>query len=1370
MEQTETDVMDPNTIWAEEIQSHFLIGRMSDHLPFTRWYRYITEHRIMDENAAMDRILKCASIWNTTKWVIHSESLRRHFLKVQKTLFESSLPVSTVQEFVGEIRSSLYYSPEQLEMAISTTTNEDSSRMHSDFLKYQQITFVKEVSEKVYIDTYKRHYIFESNKVAMRRPTMIARGNRTYVMPKADMSYVLAYCFFVTGVDLMNVCGEESIPFQIWWMASLLGISPEQFITLPSISEDDIELTKGYIVHIYEPLSCFRFSRFFDGMNLCAEQSALKSLFMPSKEPLEIIQRRFQTLCSREILVDRARILFALNNCSNGEIKSLMNTTEFCSLGSWSTTELGSSENGNCDKLSTDNLEHYCDPCITQNPLEELRIDRCFPGDGISTGNYQSRFFSVLLWTVALFSDSMVNLRFVTSMDVFKLCASIMSILLGGINQQRKGKETLWIFLCIREILSDRVPSHQEETSLTIPKQRDIDRALQDVFYYTLLVGSYFCSQNDFGQCALKQLFGKYIPLLSSSHMCAITISQQLKWPPYQKYHELMSFMVPWNSSVTSWDINVGWNVIPKCTLRSFNTPELLSTMERTYGLFLTQSLVDTIHAASQDEEEWNTSIILPPPLAGYAHLIPLLDSVHHMVKNILYFHRVYQWWKPPQTEETQHVSPIPSFLIRPSKSYKGMTSEEECPENPTEEEEEGGGGGEERMDIGLEILEEECADSTDESFVNLIDSECAPPWRLNLTTTNSKEEERDAIEHLLSGIPSIFTQDGFSIDPHDPVIIPKATFFVLPIPIEDNSSGLLFRWSVNRDKLKEAPIFSDNESEMDSQQRTTKYFVNEYTMRFANIVRLGSYVMHQSNEAITKLKFRGNSKHLITPCYPVLSCIMQQTYETLCRTRTQVTSKNFAESTNLVRQTLGALTSSEAFLAMRAIEVKSFAHEIFKREGESMEHLSRMFTRPAQYRDSIHAVFFVLSIPTLWELIQAGYIAQGDFSGGVAKLHTFFRLFSSCEESATVHLNHEHSEEESAEDAHISTSMTRAVKIRGRMGPGGSLEDLCPTFLELLSSNDHFNLSSCSYDISMSGNKWKKKSDNDLTEEEEEEEVFEQEKSDSVEYQGDAPAKWFFFSRHGWTHFLVHCIEHLWNGESLVSLEHKRENPSTFDLIVLDLFMHGYTSEEFRKSRRKYRGRVKNPMKTKLNPYIDVPWMASPVTRETKKVKGNAGVTEEERETWLRMQRVLSCGLRKCGYNMSQPTNESQNEKGWNAFGCVVLLLEQGFYLKGIGEREYSFLLMDYLTHPVPESKSVDHLLANAPVNLSVQVKRRGTTVYKPEHDVIHTFHVTRYGDAIFLPEILPGIGSQYFGGRAVSSYVCDMLYLFGRSPTGFL
>jgi hypothetical protein len=433
------------------------------------------------------------------------------------------------------------------------------------------------------------------------------------------------------------------------------------------------------------------------------------------------------------------------------------------------------------------------------------------------------------------------------------------------------------------------------------------------------------------------------------------------------------------------------------------------------------------------------------------------------------------------------------------------------------------------------------------------------------------------------------------------------------------------------------------------------------------------------------------------------------------------------------------------------------------------MEHLSRILARPVQYRDSVHATFFVLSIPTLWELVYDGYIVQGDFAAGVAKLRTFFRLFSSCEESATIHLPQEHegTSESENEDERVGLSMIRAIKIRGKVGPTAtteSLEVLCPAFLDLISASPEksgLDLSSCYYDTALRGKKWKKKHEEEEEWEEPwyEEEELPSEESDSVEYQGDSPAKWFFFSRYGWTQFLTYCIEHLWNGESsLVSSttttgERVEEPPSLFDLIVLELFMHGYTAEEFYRLRKASRERLRSRCGA-----------ATHTVRPVEPVEPS----DVERKGWIRTQEVLACGLRKCGYWVSGERTSEQREIGWNPFGCVVLLLEQGLYLGGleskVSESSGCGLLMDYLT------RTPGGGLEAAPVDLSVRVQRKGIRVYGLEHDVIRSFHVTRYGDAMFLPEMLPGFGWQYFSGRNISSHVADVLYMFGRSPTGFL
>ena len=79
--------------------------------------------------------------------------------------------------------------------------------------------------------------------------------------------------------------------------------------------------------------------------------------------------------------------------------------------------------------------------------------------------------------------------------------------------------------------------------------------------------------------------------------------------------------------------------------------------------------------------------------------------------------------------------------------------------------------------------------------------------------------------------------------------------------------------------------------------------------------------------------------------------------------------------------------------------------------------------------------------------------------------------------------------------------------------------------------------------------------------------------------------------------------------------------------------------------------------------------------------------------------------------------------------------------------------------------------LLRNAPVELNVLVQYKGSKVLATKEDyTISSFQVKRYGDMMFLPERLPGLGWQHFSGRNISSFAADMLYLFGRTSTGFL
>ena len=1282
---------DPNTIWAQETNLEHA-DEIISRLPFTPWVRYVTEQRLLPTLAAMDRVIKCARIWNATDWTMCNASFHRHFLRVQKELVRRGILALPI----NQVHSPLCYPVTMASLDITRTS----------FHQTPTITFLDCIPHKSYSKWHAK-YLFSTRRgnTTFRRPTEFykARGDRIYTVPTAsEASTILAYCFFHDNASIL-LAGEEEfeLPLQIQWMVSILGITPAAFfdwnreflnVICPIVDSGNpwISIHHGW------------FTRFYDGVGLVRELRQMYLLVL-SLLPGEEEEDCWTPL---NALKKRSHLIKALQTCSSPLIQQQMVRTEF----------------GFVECLDSSSDIPLMEGSYT---LDQLRLDRCFPGDGVISGNYQSRLFVVVLWSCILFSDILENSRLLVSMDSFKLCVSSLLIrfantpVSGGDDEEEESEPENFLFrtLCLAREAMMQTGDAEHLSPI-------IDQALRDVFYYSLLLVNFFQGTSVSTIVSLDRLFSEQImQIISVSHVSAVAISQQLEWPPYGDYRQLVKSILPHDIPASLLEERSSWKLVYAAHFQ--HSIEMLAySIRDTYGFFLYETFLRATEAVQ------NELSIVTFPTTGYASTIPLLDAVHYIIGNVLYFQRIYEWWRPETLggDDDEEETSFPSFLHRSalhsqaaSSANQGMDSSQDS-ESWEEEEMEHPESGVDHFPASM--------DSTDECMA----AEFIPG-------------EESCIQALRQSFSPVFSTASVSLDSDEPVILPKATFLVLPVPMGEHQSGWVCRWGIDRSRLLRIPFF-DFATMHHGEEEQVDAFIQKHGQRFHDILKFGSYMLFRTNEAISLSKKSGKlGKYLPMPAYPVLAPMMERTYHSFRWTRCMVNAEQFDDMANIVTQTLDAMTGTEAFLAIRTIETSIFPE---------MDDILR---QPAQYQNSMDGLFFLLSIPHLWTLLYDGYIKRGELALASSKLRKYFRLFSSYESNKPIQIP----ADEEDPQAYLSTIFTRAVRIRGRTGKDGIFTSFCPTLIELI-GEDCLDLSSCSSRLDKKGKKkeepWGEK---DPFHDDDDEDfayfVSEDSEESSVEFQGHAPAKWFFFSHLDWSQLIGYCIEHLWTAEDPAVME---EKPSKFALLVLELFMHGYSSDEFytmqEEAQRGYS-------------------LASDVPREC---------TEQVYE-WIRI------GLSHCGYAMSYDDDEEEEEEKhlqWNPFGCVLLLLEYGTNASPsmvMEEMMYMFcqekrrkedripFLMDYLTRTTSfiddgEKDSLSTLLDNAPVELSLLIQRKGVDVRTVEEDTIHSFQVRRYGDMMFLPERLPGLGWQHFSGRNISSFAADMLYLFGRTRTGFL
>jgi hypothetical protein len=1289
----------------------------------------------------MDRVIKCARIWNRTEWTMCSSVFERYFLKVQKKLAN----LGVISSFAVQVRPPSFYEEDSLGTVLSGTSAADGLELPQQ----RSIVFLETLLPTTYSKRHKQ-YLFSQTRGngTFLRPSEIARGRHVHVLPAQDLSIVLAYCFFHHEGFNPPEYSNEDIPLQIHWMSSILGIDRSRFLnkfedtsTTETCSHSMLISTE---IPTWTPLSSPRFAVFYDGTELQTELVSLYSLLMSE-------DASSGGWTPPDALLRRSRFAAALKGCSSPVIRQAMERTDFCFPDLRPTEEISS-------RAALPSLFSCEESCDERETLDMLRVDRCFPGDRIVSGNFQSRLFVVIMWTHILFSNAMEGSMVLASMNAFKLCIS--SLILRMASEPHT--------FSVAEYLSGA-----RETMLggvRGPTQtRLVDSAIQDVYYYSMLLVNTFQGYADQVVTALDRLFPeKILQFAASSHMSAIAISQQLQWPPYHGYRQLMKSIIPSDGPLYSKDEHTEWmgmSVPPSYTV---DIDDVAYPVQEAYGFFLWDNFLRSVEDISEMR-------LLSFATKSYASTIPLLDTVHHLLKDILFYQRVYGWWQHRSTHEEEDctdVDSVPPFLIRPSPSQRGKDSSEELdtpqasPEYHHSEGEEGeedihveifGDEGEEMTLEGITRIHES-ADSTDEAIAEFPEFPGFPGFP-GFQGEACAGGEKDAywIRNLSQSLSPLFSCDGVSLDAEDPIILPKATFFVLPVPMGEHQCGWLCRWDLDKSKLHHAPIFDPHTLGVEYR---VDAFMHRYTQRFTALLRLGAYTLFRVNETIQTIDHFGH--HLCMPCYPVVSCSMEQTCDLFRWTRTHVNSDNFEDASNLVSQTLDALVYSEAALDLRMLDARMFYGTIGSGEHQhSIEQVSHVLSQPARYLDSLNGLFFILSIPYVWPILYEGFIQHGQVDTAIKKLRSFYRLFSSYDLAKTVVVP-----DDGQQDL---LSVFRTVRVRGHVGVGADYEEFCPTLLDLVSEN-HLDIPSCSWDEFHM--KKKKK-------EEDECEVFdisEDSTEPSVEYQRTTPAKWFFFSRMSWSRFLGYCIEHVWKeekdyGEKASGRggeEGGEEEPSPFALLVLELFMHGFSMEEFRELRR--RMRQEGPFTP--SSHFQAKELKSRVPRS--------------------MYASMGLGLRRCGYRMYPSTvdEEDRSEVCWNAFGCVSMLLEYSLETAHQEEMERVFarsgvdkdervttlpFLMDYLTRPGME-ESVDEKRARwdaSPVELILMMERR-VAMGRVERISLEStnswFQVRRYGDTMFLPERLPGLGWQHFSGRNISSFAADMLYLFGRTPTGFL
>ena len=755
---------------------------------------------------------------------------------------------------------------------------------------------------------------------------------------------------------------------------------------------------------------------------------------------------------------------------------------------------------------------------------------------------------------------------------------------------------------------------------------------------------------------------------------------------------------------------------------------QVIRPMENTYGVFLSHGLCLRVQARLADSEEDCTIGYRVMPQCSYALGVTILDGVYHWLEKILFYRRIYTWWKPaPSDTKTQ-----------------GYTSDEgECA--PTE-------------DL--------CGENNDAGFFSCL-----------FSTATAKLDEDDV------------------------VVVPKAEFSVIPVLREDRGSAWLFHWNMDKDMLSRAPWFEgtcsndDDEDYCDSERaqdllpKETKDrtrpvgFIQWVVSQFHDILRLGAYTLFKTNEAIRSPQGNTTSNYLVLPSYPVLATTMEQCYTDYTWFYRGRKATLFGECSNLIDQSLRALFSSECFLVARCIDACGFMHEMVEREG--MRHACRTLKQPATYADTVLSTFFMLSIPSLWNLVSP-ILASEKANDAIYDLQRFFCLCSPSVFCETVHIVDCLGEQGVFNEERETSSMTHAAKIRtSSKDEKGFYSVLCPAILTLVSS-DELDLVSFAYATAGKKKKEEHSSPERSTEIDHQDSLaqrgmchqdslaergmchqdslaergmsHEHEDEGSVEVCGEEPAKWFFFSRIGWTQFLSHCIERVW-----------LRDEDLFHQVVQELFRHCYTGSEFDQKKRE--ARIRHKLKKRKIVHVSTSHQHVSVrkrrigTTAPYAYKSNAG------------HKRLSVALSFCGYDLSCRMNALHKAEDLNPFTCILMVLEYAndadaraqllrFFA---GKRVVLPIFQDGLVKSCDE-ESLDKLLSrrlsNAPVECSVERERKSSgRVYGATR-----YSVKEYGESTFVPENLPGLGWQYFSGRTVSSFVADTLYLFGRTDTGFL
>ncbi len=1212
----------PNAIWLQHVgcleytrNIPICFSRLEKKLPFTQWFNHVVTNGLLHKDAAMDKLVKCATLWNTTVWKMHDTEFEVHFLKTQRLLHKHGMLPTRIRTE----RSPLFYTSAQLKTFEPYDFEEAEEEKGC-------ILFLDLISPQKYSTRYAK-YIFDKDRAHVghwERPTEIARGRRVYFLPLAQMNFVLAQCCF--GKTDWKA-RKEHLPLQIDWIASILGISTSCLLQYPLVLKSELRFVP------FVPLDSPRFARFYDGMNLDRELRTLYATFLSKFEnaPLNAL-----TALSRRDLFVRY-----LKSSTVTQIQNKIQYSELCSP---------------CvpehmyDSISD---RHKSPPArvfsglpstkrslalSTTNALENLRMDRCFPGDRIIGGNFQSRLFSIFIWTTILVSDMLMETKRITATDAFKLCISSMT-------------------------LSIQTPC----TAIT----RANGRSTHSVFHLSFLMTNYFGGNKDSVE-TLKHAFSETVLCgVAVSHFNAIAVSQNLQWPPYQDYHHLMRSIVPSNNTfLKNTKAETGWRVVHSCTHHLALISDIEYEIHNAFGVFLSQGFSSTMRGyalstrqyydqgPTDDQESFSAFHF---DSCGYAETIPTLDAVYHLLKNVLFYNRMYEWWKP---------GPRDDF------------SEEE------EEEEE-------------EDDNTFCSDST-HSIVPMF--EC----------------------------PSVV------LDTEVMAIIPKAEFSVVPVMVKDNLSAWIFHWAVSKEILGSEPIFVHPSEETMPFESSVDAFVEYFTFRFTDVVRLGTYMLYILNEAI-QCSDRSACNHLVLPTYPIVAPLLERTYATHVWSKS-VGKKTFGDSSNLIYQTVQSLVHSEVLLSTRCLSIKALMHD----EEPALEHerrqnlsenaktfSSNMLFKPALHAEAVHGLFFTLAIPALWTFLLKEYIHQDQMDQAIRKLRLFFRLFSSCKEHDTIYLPED-------EDRLESMHFTCAIKVRSGTRRKG-LMDTCPVFLDII-GEDRMDLSSCEYSTV------KKKTEPPYTEDT----VPYQDRllgydDPCVEIREESPAKWFFFSHVDWTQFLSHCIQAVWNSEE-----------DEFEFLVQELFTHAYTKREFEAQKRNTRKRKRGDP-APLEPHMQRPLCGAYVQPEVPLV------------------------LKHSGYALVSP----EEDLSWNPFGMISLLLEYG-HVPGLDQlfsthhkHEMDLcpvpLLRDYLTRApenhTPSMLYADVLLDYAPVEVCVEEEEcAGMSKHTTSQKTPNVYVVRWYHDCVFLPEKLPGLGWQHFSDRNISSFVADTFYLFGRTNTGFL